>query len=79
MATTATTQTIADAIFEFIGRAGGARPADVAERLGIEPFAASVWMKAQAAHGFLHRDASGVFCTSCPWPRPAATVTGGSR
>lgn len=69
MATRTTPQQTAEAIFEFIGRREGTWPADLASFLGVDTFAADIWMKTQAVRGVLHRDASGAYGTSCPWPR----------
>lgn len=65
----ATPQETAEAIFEFIGTRQGTWPTDLASFLGVEPFAADVWMKVQAVRGVLYRDLRGAYGTACPWPR----------
>lgn len=66
-----TPQQMAEAIFDFIGSREGTSPAELAAFLGVDLFAADVWMKAQAVRGVLHRDASGAYGTACRWPRAA--------
>ena len=71
MVTQTSPQETAEAIFEFIGTRSATSAADLAAYLGVDTFAADVWMKAQAARGVLHRDTAGGYSTSCPWPRAA--------
>ena len=59
---------IAQRIYDFIEAFGATDADEIAHRFGVARFAAGAWLGSQAARGYLHRDASGAFSTSCPWP-----------
>lgn len=59
-------------IFAFIGDAGAVTPSELTAFLGVEEFRAQAWLRSQETAGYLYRDETGRFGTSCPWPQYGA-------
>jgi hypothetical protein len=63
------TTRVEESIYSFIGDAGPVTPQDLKRFVGTDDFPAEVWLRAQANIGYLYRDPSGAYATSCPWPK----------
>lgn len=55
--------------YTYIGDAGPVTLEDVVGFLRLDEPVTERWLRRQAGTGYLYRDETGAYATSCPWPR----------
>ena len=69
MTRTADMTRVEQSIYAFISDAGAVTAEELVAFLGVEEFRAGAWLRSQETVGYLYRDETGRFGTSCPWPQ----------